>query len=140
MPTVDLALTCPGVVENEDFLVFYVESSRLGQEAHRVDLSHYRGNGSCDCEDFQIAKRALFKGERLSKRQCLERGQIPLPSLECKHIKSAKRFLCFRLLNHMIEKREKATKKVSPVGSGVSRPIQKIERRDSWETRPDLPH
>jgi len=107
MPTVPLETTCPGVAENGDFLVFYVDSSRPGKPHHRVDIQKFCGNGHCDCEDFTLAKRTTWRGKQMTKKQALEAGAVPSPGLECRHIRAAKRFLCFRLINHMIEVRER---------------------------------
>ena len=107
MPTVPLETTCPGVAENGDFLVFYVDSSRPGKLPHRVDVQKFCGNGHCDCEDFTLAKRTTWGGKKMTKKQALEAGAVPSPGLECKHIRAAKRFLCFRLINHMISERER---------------------------------
>lgn len=49
---------------------------------HQVVLDHYRDNGSCECEHFEI---------RLKPR--LMRGEMPSDELRCEHIKEAREAL-----------------------------------------------
>ena len=110
MPTVALKKLVEGVEENGDFLVFYVESSQHGNPPYRVDLQKFCGNGDCDCPNFSLAKLIEQKGVKVSKRLALTKGAMPCPALECKHIRRAKRYLLFKVLNRLIEDREKETK------------------------------
>ena len=117
MPTIPLQKLVGGVSENGDFLVFYVASSRPEIEPHRVDLQRYNGNGSCDCENFQYKKRPL-----------LEKRAMPAEILECKHIKRAKRYLLWKVLNKMIETREdqsNANKEKAAQTRAMDRSVQK---------------
>lgn len=55
---------------------------------HQIDLIAYRGNGSCECEDFEIRHR-----------RDLEQGAEPGPEHRCKHIEEARA----ELLDHAIK-------------------------------------
>jgi hypothetical protein len=95
MPTIPPEQLVPGVTQDEDFLVFHVRSSRPNIPPHRVDLQRYHGAGVCTCEDF-----VMRKAKKLAERA------MPHPSLECVHIRQAKRYLLFKILNGVIEERE----------------------------------
>jgi hypothetical protein len=95
MPTIPPEQLSPGVEETSDFLVFLVASSRPEIEPHRVDLQTYCGNGSCTCEHFKF---------KLSK--FLIRRAMPDETLECRHIKRAKRYLYYKFVNRLMEDRE----------------------------------
>lgn len=131
MPVVPLSKSTPGVEENGDFLVFYVQSSRPGHEPHRVDLQKFCGNGDCDCENFSLATVVEIKGRKVTKRFALTKGAMPSPSLECKHIRRAKRYLLFKVLNRLISDRESQANanrqkapQARPVGNHVQRPAR----------------
>ena len=133
MPTLPVERLVAGVHENGDFLVFYVDSSRPAHEPHRVDLQKFCGNGDCDCEDFRI-RLSQAEGTK-TKRVMMLKGAIPHPSLECKHIRRAKRYLLQKVLNKLIEDRDKKAnenKLQAKAGSTVAQRIQ----RPSGEVRP----
>jgi len=117
MPTIPVSQLVKGVKPDSDLLVYWVDSRTPGQEPHRVDLQRYNGNGRCDCEHFK------FKLEKW-----LARRAVPAPSLECWHIRQAKRYFTFECLNRILEQREHETQqnkdsaKKGRLDRSVSRP------------------
>ena len=96
MPTISPSKLVPGVIGDEhDLLVYYVDSRTPGEAPWRVDLQRFNGAGFCDCPDFKYRKAKY-----------LLRRAMPSESLECYHIKAAKRYFTFECLNRIIEKRE----------------------------------
>lgn len=100
MPTIPANQLVDGVAEHPDFLVFLVESRTEGVLPHRVDLQRYNANGFCDCDNFKY-----------KMNPALADGAMPQPALECWHIKQAKRYLLFKVLNAVVEEREKQAEK-----------------------------
>jgi hypothetical protein len=58
---------------------FRVESWSDKQRVHLVDISAYRGNGECSCENFSC---------RLAPE--LKLGRAPGPATRCRHIRAAR--------------------------------------------------
>ena len=81
-----------------EFNVFVVDRK------YRVDLMAFSFNGSCTCEDFC----------RMDMAGKLERGIRPSWRTECKHIKLAKTFYCYRALAFDKKAYEEATKICQP--------------------------
>ena len=69
-------------MDPHEFNVFVVDRK------YRVDLMAFSFNGSCTCENFC----------RMDMAGKLERGIKPSWRTECKHIKLAKQFYCYRAL------------------------------------------
>jgi hypothetical protein len=89
----------PGVRPDPDeTLIYWVESdSQPWAEPYRVDLTAYRGHGNCRCMDFCCRKDCK-----------LLRGAEPSTHLECRHIRKARRYLSFQVINAIIEQKQKA--------------------------------
>lgn len=68
-------------------LRFYVRSRRDWNKAHLVDLSEYRGNGQCACQNFEFRMKGL-----------LEKGAYPAENLQCYHINRALKWLAMELV------------------------------------------
>ena len=66
---------------------------------HQIDLGAYRGNGSCECEDF----------EHRCRRK-LEMGAPPSPSTKCQHIIEARE----ALLNETIDRLRETLPAITP--------------------------
>lgn len=137
MPTIPVKKLVAGVNENGDFLVLYVESSRHGHEPHRVDLQKFCGHGQCDCEDFCVALRAS-DGTK-TKRQMMIDGAIPHASLECKHIRRAKRYLLQKVLNRIIEDRDIEANENKQKAKGGSTVAHRVPETSSG-VRPSVPN
>lgn len=89
----------PGVTPDPDeTLVYWVESDS-GEGQYRVDLSSYSGNGKCDCMDFATRKDGY-----------LHRGAMPSVRLQCKHIRRALRYMCFEVIQRVVEIKNGKTK------------------------------
>lgn len=69
-----------------------VRSESRHETWHQVDLIAYRGNGACECEDFEF-----------HHRRDLEQGAAPGPEHRCKHIDEARA----ALLEHAIRQLSK---------------------------------
>ncbi len=134
MPTVPIEDACPRVLENEDFLVYHVESDSYGNSPYRVDMQKFCGHGHCECPDFCLAKRSEFKGKTVTKLQAMQAGAIPSPAFECKHIKAVNRYLSFCVKNPLIQKRDsqtnenKTTAKARAVDARVHRPARQVDQ------------
>ena len=141
MPTLQISKLVEGVTENGDLLVFNVESSNPVNPPYRVDLQKFCGNGDCDCPNFRTALTVNEK--TMTKRQALVKGAMPSPSLECKHIRRAKRYWNFKTLNRVIENREreanenKERAKARTMGNSVPEAAREVET-DDWH-REDPP-
>ena len=115
MPTIDPHTLVPGVVPDEhDLLVYRVESRTPGEEPWRVDLQKFCGNAGCDCPDFKFRKAKFL----------LKRA-LPAESLECWHIKQAKRYFTFECLNRIIDKRESESQ-ANKDAARKSRMVQRV--------------
>jgi hypothetical protein len=66
---------------------YYVGSRRANVAPYLVDVTEYKKNGQCTCEDFQFRKKPH-----------LDRGAKPSPELRCYHIKCVRAWLLNRLL------------------------------------------
>jgi hypothetical protein len=92
MPALNPSELVPGVWPMEgEALVYRVKSkSRVGME-HRVDLSAFGGGGECGCEawDFRC-------------RKPLRNGEAPSEELECPHVKLARRYYSFEMIQKVL--------------------------------------
>lgn len=95
----------PDVEESSDFLVYFVVSETFVGRKYRVDLERGNTNGFCECKSFCAAKNIDVGGVKMTMRQALEQRAMPNEQLECKHIKRVKRYLLFKILNEIIERR-----------------------------------
>jgi hypothetical protein len=59
----------------------------------------FAGSGKCSCENFNIGKDG--------KHRQLKAGAMPNESLECYHIKRARRYLAFKVIGAAIAERER---------------------------------
>lgn len=66
---------------------------------HQIDLAAYRGNGSCECEDFEFHRKPL-----------LQAGGLAQDSNRCQHIILARA----DLLNEVIERLAETLPKHEP--------------------------
>ena len=78
-----------------ELMRFHVKSRSSNRE-HLVDLSEYGMNGQCDCEWF------IYKCEPK-----LARGEPANETLECWHIRQAKRYWWFHYLPSLLAALEK---------------------------------
>ena len=80
-----MATRCKLLVEPVpgEVLRFRVSSRQPSVPPYLVDLGAYKGNGQCDCKDFQCRHQPK-----------LERGAAPHPSRRCFHVKLARAYLC----------------------------------------------
>lgn len=129
MTTLPLSRLVPGITPDPDeTLVFWVESDSDPWAApYRVDLTCYSGNGKCDCVDFATRRN----GD-------LVRGECPCLRLECKHIRRARRYLSFQIINRIIEQKteegnaNKQKAKASQLANRVSRAAEADEQVAAW--------
>jgi hypothetical protein len=101
----------PEVEETEDFLVYLVDSESSPGTKWRVDLQKYNANGECACKGFGSSRCINVNGVMMTRKQALELRAMPNEQLECPHISLVKRYLMFKVLNEIIERRNDEAEK-----------------------------
>jgi hypothetical protein len=129
MPTININKLFNDVAQDADFLVLYVKSRRPGHLPWRIDKQKFCGNGECQCEHFTAS--LTVNNKTMTMRQALKAGALPSEKLKCYHIKRADQYLLQKMLNAVIEQREKlanenkqAAKANRSVGQRVPEPAR----------------
>ena len=94
--TFTLQEMCPGVEAIPGEALRYFVKSASSKAKYLVDLSAYHGHGRCSCEHFFCRLNPSLRG-----------GARPLPYLDCKHLRKARRYLAIEVAQTIIESRKK---------------------------------